>query len=438
MSGADVTLLQQILAGDKKIYPEGLVTGYYGALTEKAVKQFQKKYNISQVGIVGPMTLGKLTQITLTYQNGSTTTIKIVSPGGIFSKNNSSDDDGDDDDKKNNRVQKLLSDHKVLICHKNTETESVDYHALIAHINHGDRVGACNGVPPVSTTTLSISLLGAAPIVDGATITWQTNLSSDSTVWYASSTPILDTVGALKVVNPSLVTNHSVSLTGLNPNETYFYKVVSRNSEGKTATSSVMSFTTSSTDTTAPIVYGVTANPAIGSANISWLTNEPTKSKIWYSTMVDIMSDPNRKSLEDLSLLTSHSLNLTPLSQNTLYRFLIVSTDAAGNVATSSSNLYAFSTGTFTLTAISATPAITTANVAWTTSSASDTKVYYATSTPVLTALSMQLVSDAGMVTNHSISLTGLVASTTYYYLAVSKDAFGNVATSTEQMFTTL
>ena len=41
MSGADVTLLQQILAGDKKIYPEGLVTGYYGALTEKAVKQFQ-------------------------------------------------------------------------------------------------------------------------------------------------------------------------------------------------------------------------------------------------------------------------------------------------------------------------------------------------------------------------------------------------------------
>src|SRR3989338_8293952 len=338
MSGADVTLLQQILAGDKKIYPEGLVTGYYGALTEKAVKQFQKKYNISQVGIVGPMTLGKLTQITLTYQNGSTTTIKIVSPGGIFSKNNSSDYDGDDDDKKNNRVQKLLSDHKVLICHKNTETESVDYHALIAHINHGDRVGACNGVPPVSTTTLSISLLGAAPIVDGATITWQTNLSSDSTVWYASSTPILDTVGALKVVNPSLVTNHSVSLTGLNPNETYFYKVVSRNSEGKTATSSVMSF----------------------------------------------------------------------------------------------------STGTFTLTAISATPAITTANVAWTTSSASDTKVYYATSTPVLTALSMQLVSDAGMVTNHSISLTGLVASTTYYYLAVSKDAFGNVATSTEQMFTTL
>ncbi len=36
--GSEVTKLQQYLAKDGTLYPEGLITGYYGSLTESAVK----------------------------------------------------------------------------------------------------------------------------------------------------------------------------------------------------------------------------------------------------------------------------------------------------------------------------------------------------------------------------------------------------------------
>ena len=60
---AEVTTLQTILKGDATIYPEGLVTGYFGSLTEKAVKAFQTKYVIDPVGIVGPITRAKLNSL---------------------------------------------------------------------------------------------------------------------------------------------------------------------------------------------------------------------------------------------------------------------------------------------------------------------------------------------------------------------------------------
>lgn len=56
-TGSDVSALQTFLAGDPTIYPQGLVTGYYGALTKAAVARFQTRNGISPVGRVGPATL---------------------------------------------------------------------------------------------------------------------------------------------------------------------------------------------------------------------------------------------------------------------------------------------------------------------------------------------------------------------------------------------
>ena len=61
MSGSDVTALQQFLAADTSVYPEGLVTGYYGNLTASAVGRFQAKNGLESVGRVGPITLSVLT-----------------------------------------------------------------------------------------------------------------------------------------------------------------------------------------------------------------------------------------------------------------------------------------------------------------------------------------------------------------------------------------
>jgi len=61
--GSEVTQLQTFLASDPEIYPDGLVTGYFGSLTQAAVKRFQAKHGLPQVGRVGPLTRAKLAEV---------------------------------------------------------------------------------------------------------------------------------------------------------------------------------------------------------------------------------------------------------------------------------------------------------------------------------------------------------------------------------------
>ena len=71
ITSPQVTLLQQLLAKDPNIYPEGLMTGFYGSLTVKAVQRFQTKYNIltsgspetTGYGLAGPRTRERITEI---------------------------------------------------------------------------------------------------------------------------------------------------------------------------------------------------------------------------------------------------------------------------------------------------------------------------------------------------------------------------------------
>lgn len=55
--GTDVGALQTFLAQDPTIYPQGLVTNYFGSLTKSAVSNFQARNGISAIGRVGPQTL---------------------------------------------------------------------------------------------------------------------------------------------------------------------------------------------------------------------------------------------------------------------------------------------------------------------------------------------------------------------------------------------
>lgn len=62
-AGFDVSQLQTFLAIDPTLYPERLVTGYFGQLTASAVARFQARYSIPAVGRVGPVTLAKLNEL---------------------------------------------------------------------------------------------------------------------------------------------------------------------------------------------------------------------------------------------------------------------------------------------------------------------------------------------------------------------------------------
>lgn len=73
-TGDYVSDLQQILKSDSTIYPGGLVTGYFGKLTEEAVKKLQKKYGLPETGVVDDKTqeiiFPQTVEITVVTPNG--------------------------------------------------------------------------------------------------------------------------------------------------------------------------------------------------------------------------------------------------------------------------------------------------------------------------------------------------------------------------------
>lgn len=73
-SGAAVTNLQNILKTNPAIYPQGLVTGYFGPATQGAIKKLQAQYSLPQTGVVDPTTLQVIFP--------SNVQLKVISPNG--------------------------------------------------------------------------------------------------------------------------------------------------------------------------------------------------------------------------------------------------------------------------------------------------------------------------------------------------------------------
>lgn len=73
MAGEDVQKLQRLLAADPALYPEGLITGYFGSRTRRAVEWFQIRHGIANAsdglaartgfGRFGPRTRAKIFEI---------------------------------------------------------------------------------------------------------------------------------------------------------------------------------------------------------------------------------------------------------------------------------------------------------------------------------------------------------------------------------------
>lgn len=216
--GEQVAMLQRMLAQDSSLYPEGTVSGYFGKLTAAAVKRFQQKHGIEQVGNVGPKTLKKLNE--------------------IFGKIAADLDLGVPGDHGNGTT-------KLTICHKG-QTITVGAPAVQAHVKHGDTTGACGGGTGTTTdaTAPTISGLSVSSIAStSATIMWTTNESATGKVYYGTVNPLV-LGSATNVSTSTLSTGHTLSLTGLSASTTYYYVVESMDASNNTATSSQAQFTT--------------------------------------------------------------------------------------------------------------------------------------------------------------------------------------------------
>ncbi|MES2223942.1 MAG: Ig-like domain-containing protein [Patescibacteria group bacterium] len=110
-------------------------------------------------------------------------------------------------------------------------------------------------------------------------------------------------------------------------------------------------------------------------------------------------------------------------------------TDLAGNISSLSSGLSVTIDSTApSITSVASTTTSVTATVTWTTTGdSSNSKVSYGTVSGAYTANS----TSASFVITHSVGITGLSPSTNYFYVVVSTDTAGNIATSSEQTLLT-
>lgn len=405
-----VKILQATLAKDPTILDPKYITGYFGPLTRDAVKKFQKKNNLSQVGVVGPQTRAllnaELRTQPLATDASDPTCVKIppghlIAPGFI---------------KKNGGVAP-----QAPTCMK--------LPAGIAKKISGSWNGGVDTVGPV-LSGLAVNTLTTT----GGTLGFTTNedavfeLSYGTTVAYGTTVPKTTTYAK----------THSYAFTNLAVNTTYYYQVKSYDQKGNVTTSTGSFTTLAVADTTAPVISNiVVGTPTATGVTITWTTDEAASTKVYAATVP--VNTATVTPVVVSGTRTAHSVTLSGLAANTQHYFIVESVNAA-NLATQGTQ------GTFTtiaadstaptVSAIVVTPAATSATIAWMTNENASTKVYISPTASVVKASATQ-VSGAGNTTAHSVIVTGLTANKQYYYLIESIDASNNMTTTAEGTFTT-
>jgi len=81
----DIKKVQEILATDPSIYPQGLVTGYFGPLTRDALKRFQERHKIAVTGELDTETR-EWFEAYLTERHGERIPPGLLSAPGIMKK----------------------------------------------------------------------------------------------------------------------------------------------------------------------------------------------------------------------------------------------------------------------------------------------------------------------------------------------------------------
>jgi|GEM_PF-639340 len=377
--GDQVTLLQTLLAADASLYPEGRITGYFGPATRRAIARFQARNGLDQVGFIGPRTRESLNKW-----------IKEQ-----FKEAEKIEDDIADD------IEDVFEDFTF----PSLPSDPCGIPGFPYGTSTGRIIERDGKKKIVQTGNVFIYHDGKHKIV----ITPNTYIEKDGKKKLLITPGVrIEQNGKKKTVIPC---------------------------NGSTTTPP-----TSGTDTTPPSISAIQSSATHQGATVTWITNESATGKVYYGTTTPLVLG-SAKTKSHSSLQTGHSLTLSDLVASTTYYFVVESKDKKGNTATSTERSFTTSatpdTTAPTITAVSVSSIGTsTASVSWTTNENANSKVYYGTVTPLVLG-SATTVSDASLVKNHSLALSGLATSTTYYIVVESKDAANNSAVSTETSFTT-
>ncbi len=282
-----------------------------------------------------------------------------------------------------------------------------------------------------------------------ARITWQTDEPALSRVWYDTHNRIWDNGNTPELAYGSAyVTSHDVTITDLEPNTTYYYQVVSATPDDSQSMSREFSFTTKPLpppDVISPELINVApTNVKATTAHVTWKTNEPASGKLWYSTTSPLaMNDGDPMTYASAHTL-NHDLFIRALQPDTTYYFHVFSYDPAGNGVMSPQMTFktlpvvpAVDTTPPNITTLVSQAGTAMALIGWNTNEPATSRVWYGTATPLDPDVTTPSVSSSVLVTDHQLQLTDLLPNTTYYFIAESIDASGNITESNESFFTT-
>lgn len=221
MTGEEVKALQEILATDPDIYPEGKVTGFYGTLTKKAVKKFQLKHGLDQAGVVGPKTRAKINELLGKSDFKCKAWGHLFAPGYLKKLGNASMDLSSCGKLPHGIEKKLEGEWKKDKATTTTATTTDKIAPIIRDID----------VDNVSTST--------------ATVSWRTNEKTKAVLWYSTKSNVdINDNDTKKESFSSYKLEYEIDLTDLAVDTRYYYLVVATDQAGNSATSSISNFET--------------------------------------------------------------------------------------------------------------------------------------------------------------------------------------------------
>jgi hypothetical protein len=193
-----------------------------------------------------------------------------------------------------------------------------------------DTSGSPASFTALDTTPPVITAITAAPGSTTATITWTSDKNASSRVDYGTSASSLN----LNLSSGTLVTAHSISLSGLAVGTTYYYRVTSADASGNSASSPAAPATATFTtiDPTPSVISAPTATAgAGGTATITWTTNKLSNSRVDYGTAASLLN----LNQSDGTMVTAHTIALAGLTTGATYYYRITSADPLGDTSTS-------------------------------------------------------------------------------------------------------
>src|SRR3972149_7046251 len=315
-------------------------------------------------------------------------------------------------------------------------TNNVTYYfATTAYDSSGNESGFSNEVSKTiagtsDTTAPVLSNITTGSITSaGAVITWTTDEQSTSQIEYGTTT----SYGSSTTIDNTLVTSHSVTISGLSSWTTYHFRVKSQDSAGNLAVSSDLTFTTlAPPDTTAPTgTISINSGAAYTTSTSVTLTLSCSDAGSGCSQMRLSNNGTTWNAWEN----NASSKTWTLASGDGVKTVYVQYRDADNNTSQSYTDTITLDTTAPVISGIG-TSNLTSSGViiSWTTGEGANTQLDYGTTTSYGSSSTL----DATMTTSHSVTLSGLSSSTLYHYSVKSRDAAGNLTASRDYSFTTM